>query len=129
VTGPASTDQLVASAEPIGDAPATVEEARVLVEDVAAEVLVILTGRLADSGRASIEVELTLPLTGEKATVTLTDKDPAAQVTFTLPLTGAVVPTMLRWRVRPPAGTDPDAGWRDHDLTASSIVAVGETTT
>ena len=129
VTGLASTDQLVASAEPIGDAPATVEEARVLVEDVAAEVLVILTGRLADSGRASIEVELTLPVTGEKATVTLTDKDPAAQITFTLPLTGAIVPTMLRWRVRPPAGTDPDTGWRDHDLTASSIVAVADTTT
>ncbi|GGL05509.1 hypothetical protein [Streptomyces flaveus] len=128
VSGSADAPWLVAASEPIGDAPATVEEARVVIEDVAAEILVILTTRLADGGRASIDVELTLPGTGETAAVTLTDKSPAAQVTFTLPLTGAVVPTVLRWRVRPQAGAAPDADWRDHNLNASSVIAVGETT-
>lgn len=60
--------------------------------------------RRADGGRTSIDVALAMSATGENAAVTLIDKAPAADVTFTLPLTNAVAPTTLRWRVSSSTG-------------------------
>ena len=127
--GPAVTADVVAVAEPMGNAPAAITEARIIVEEVTAEVLVVLTARPADGDRPSLDVELTLPSTGQEATVTLSDREPAARVSFVLPLTDAVVPTTVRWRVLPPAGGDPSADWHDHDLTSSAVIAIDDSTT